>query len=340
MFFVLFIILMINETIYDVKITKGVFMTVREIAELIQCSPATVYRSLNTPDKVSSEINKKVQTLLNNFENNPLKILQVYIVLPQMNSFYNTLILVLTNILIKHNIQTIPFICDEDSQKEKEFLNSINFSSRMGLIWNPVDPRTKYSFLSRKNNRPKLVMLNRIHHIYKSEYSVSYADHEAMAMVIDILVQENAQNILLLSSNDLATAQARNDSFLNSIQKYPLIQGDILEVDFLNWKKAFQTIYQEKNKIVSYDSIIAGSESICYALLRFFDKEPELKQKIRLLTFDYAPIFEVLSLSMIFFPVELIAQKAIEFLINPPKEKVRYNILPQITLLGSENLNY
>lgn len=315
-------------------------MTIREIAALTRCSPATVYRSLSTPDKVSSKINKKIQEVLNNFEDNPLKILQVYVVLPQINAFYNNLIIVLTNLLIKYDIQTIPFICDENPQKEKDILNSIDFSSRMGLIWNPVDPSTKYSFLSRKNNRPKLVMLNRIHHIYKSEYSISYADSEAMTMIVDLLVQENAQKILLLSSNNHTTAQARNNSFLNSIQNFPSLQGDILEVDFLNWKNAFQTLYQEKNSIFSYDSIITGSESICYALLKFFDKEPELKQKIRHITFDYAPIFEVLSLSMIFFPVELIAQKSVEFLISQPAVKVKHTILPKMILLGSEKLNF
>ncbi len=309
-------------------------MTIREIASIINCSPSTVYRAINSPETVSQKIKDQVTELLREDNNDIIKLQQVYIVLPQMNVFYSSLLMKISNLLIPQNIRIIPFFCNESAVQEANILNNINFSSRTALIWNPIDPNSKFSFLSKKRNKPKTIILNRSHNIYNTELSISYANPEAMQMAVDILFQNGAKNILFVSSNiDSKTIRERNTSFIDSIQKNNLLSGDILHTDFFNWKTSYQQINQQKELLEKYEAIISGSEAIGYAFSKLFFNTPHLRSSLQFITFDYTPMFDILSFSMIYFPIDIIAEKIVNTLLDSPRENIsQYYILPQIQL--------
>lgn len=316
-------------------------MTVREIAAITKLSPATIYRAMKTPNAVSKDVLIKIREVVGEIKEKPDKLRQVYIVLPYINSFYTSLIVELITIFTKEDIQTTPFITNMDTEKERDFLSQIHFSSRTALIWSPADEDASFAFLNRKKNKPMVVLLNRKLKLYKSELSVLLDGKEAIQIAVDTLIKEGNNNILLINTPKMfMSSDDISDNFLKVISKYPNANGNIIIAPQNNWDSAYNAISARKELLMQYDAVISGGEQISYGLLRIMEELGYYARKdIRLITFDYAPIFEALSLSMVYFSPSLIAKKTAEFMIektNNREHSVEHNFLPQLYLLGSE----
>lgn len=319
-------------------------MTVREIASLTKLSSTTVHMALKHPNKVSNETLKKIKSIMEDVQRDPQRIREVYIVLSHINSFYTSFLIKVINLLTKENIRIIPFVTNENIDKERNFLSNINFSSRVGLIWNPVDKNAKFAFLKRKKNRPIIITLNRRLETYKTDLSIILSNKEASKMAVEALIKENNKNILFLNApNNIITAKERSEGFLTTIRKYKNIKGDILLTDYNDWNYSYQILYSNKDKLKDYDAIISASELITYGVIKVLKNlNINIPRDIRLISFDSSATFEALSLSTVSFSPEIIAEHTSEFLMNKnicEDYKVEHNFLPKLSLLGSEKIN-
>lgn len=335
----LFYIDFLLRKIYHIK------MTVREIASITGLSSTTVHTALKYPDKVSSSVLEAINKVVENIEEYPKKIREVYIILPHINSFYTTFLIDAIDLLNKENIKAIPFITNEDIEKEKEFISKINFSTRTGIIFNPVDQDVEYSFLKRKKKKPIILTMNRTLNKCKVDMTLKLANKEASEMAVRALADENNKNILLINSgnNNIITAKERSDGFNEAIKNDSNISGDIIYTNFNDWKSSYEILNQNKDKIKNYDAIISTSELITCAILKIFkNMNINIPQDIRLITFDTSPSFEALSISNISFSPNSMAKKAIELLLTKSAENnytTEYVFLPKLRLLGSEKRN-
>ena len=318
-------------------------MTIREIASLTKLAPSTVYRALKFPEKANNTVKEKIREVIGEIDINPNRLKHVYIILPQANAFYISFLVETIDLLLQNKIQAIPFICNEDHIKEKKFIDSIELSARIGLIWNPVDPTAMFPFLSRKKNKPPTIILNRELINHSVDLSILYANKEAVQLAVDTLAQNNSKNILFIGDYSFnKTASERKEEFIKIIQKHPHISFTILEADSLNWKHSYQIIHEHKELLMNHDAILSSSESIGYSILKLLkEMDIHIGKDIRFITFDHSPIFEALSISMIYFPTTLIAQKSVEYLLEKSKQpslKLKHSIMPQLLLLGSERI--
>ena len=320
-------------------------MTVREIASITGLSSTTVHTALKYPNKVSPSVLEKINKVVENIEEDPKKIREVYIILPHINSFYTTFLIDAIDLLNKENIKAIPFITNEDIEKEEEFISKINFSTRTGIIFNPVDQDVEYSFLKRKKKKPIILTMNRTLNKCKVDMTLKLANKEASEMAVRALADENNKNILLINSgnNNIITAKERSDGFNEAIKNDSNISGDIIYTNFNDWKSSYEILNQNKYKIKNYDAIISTSELITCAILKIFkNMNINIPQDIRLITFDTSPSFEALSISNISFSPSSMAKKAIELLLTKSLENnytTEYIFLPKLKLLGSEKKN-
>ncbi len=314
-------------------------MTIQEIANITGLSTATVHRAMNQPSAVSDKVRKKVQNVIDEISSNPHYLRQVYVLLPHMNTFYSTFLVELISLLLKFDIQTIPYISNDDEQREMEFLNSISFSSRVGLVWSPISETANYSFLKRKKNKPVIILLNHTLDNYKSEVSIFRANDDACRIAIDTLIKEKAKSILFLSGTT-RTGRERTKSFYKYMKKFPSIAHDVIIADFHNWQLSHNIISEHKDKFQEYDAVITANEMLTYACLRLF-KEMDItigKDK-QFIGFDYAPSLDALSISLVHFSPTHMAQKTCDFLIEKTIQDeylMQYHFMPQLFLLGSE----
>lgn len=318
-------------------------MTIREIASLTKLAPSTVYRALKNPEKANDAVKEKIRKIIGEIDINPNQLKQVYIILPQANAFYISFLVETIDLLLENKIQAIPFICNEDPIKEKNFISNIELSARIGLIWNPVDVSATFSFLLRKKNKPPTIILNRELINHSVDLSILYANKEAIQLAVDTLALNNSKNILFIGDyKHNKTASEREEEFIKSIQKYPHISFTILEADLLNWTHSYQIIHEHKELFLNHDAILSSSEAIGYSIVKLLkEMDIHIAKDIRLITFDHSPIFEALSISMIYFPTTLIAQKSVECLLEKsihPSLKLKHSIMPQLLLLGSERI--
>ncbi len=314
-------------------------MTIQEIANITGLSTATVHRAMNQPDAVSEKVRQKIQQVINEISEHPNYIRQVYVVLPHMNTFYSTFLVELINLLIKFDIQTIPYISNGDPQKEEEFFNSINFSSRVGLVWSPVSETADYSFLRRRKNKPVIILLNHTLSNYKSEISILRANDDACKIAIESLIKENAKSILFLTGES-RTAKERTKSFYKYMKRFPNIKQEVIIADFDNWQGSYNIISEHKDKFREFDAVISANEMLTYACLKLFrDMDIQIGKDIQFIGFDYAPALDATSISMVHFSPANMAQKTCDFLIEKTVQDdyaVQHHFMPQLFLLGSE----
>lgn len=315
-------------------------MTIKEISAITGFSTATVHRALNKPETVSQAVRDKVHEVVKYISKKPNYIQQVYVVLPHINAFYTSFLVETIDNLSKYEIQVIPFICDDNANKEEDFLKNVAFSSRIGLIWNPVNRQADFPFLHRKKNKPLIVMLNHNVDSYKPELSIVRANHEAAKIAVDSLVKEGAQSILFLTGSS-RTAQERTEGFLEHIELIPEVRYEVLQADFRNWQNSYQMLKPHRDLFTKFDAILSASEMLSYGAMKVLNElKIKMPRDVRFMTFDYAPTFEALSISMVHFSPTHIAQKTVEFLLTKSSNSeffIQYHFMPQLYLLGSES---
>lgn len=316
-------------------------MTVREISAITGLSPATVYRIFKDPDNASRKSYEKVQRVVGDIKKNPEKLRQVYIVLPHINNFYTAFLVEAISLLTKQGIQAIPFITEENKKAERDFFSGISFSQRIGLIWNPTDEDSRFSFMARIKNKPIILTLNRTLSTYEADLSITLDNREALEKIVDILVKQNCKKLLFVNGpNIYNTARERMEGFTHGVEKYGHVQWDVLFGDFTDWKRTHHLLISNSHLLRSYDAVISANESISYGILKACkDLGVSIPADLRFIGIDYAPTFEALSLSMVYFSPQKIAQKAVEFLIKKSLNRefvMKQKFMAHIELLGSE----
>ena len=287
-------------------------MTIREIAQLCDLPSTTVHRALKTPEKVKPHILQKINSVLKSpyYPKSALK--KVYIVLPYLNNFHNLFIIHVNRLLSQRNILVTPFITDEDPLKEQEFFENINLSSRIGLMWCPSSNFAKYPFLKPRKNRdiPWILLYRQLLNT-NTDVFISQDNSEGINIAMEEFVRQGCQRILLLNgySSSQTTAYDRGQKFQDILNNTPNIQGDIIEANFNDWENAYEGIQQNAKPLSYYDAVISTSELLTCGLIK------ALKEQ-KIISFDYSPVFEALSIRCIHFSAEQMAKKAIELILE------------------------
>ncbi|MGL5721569.1 MAG: LacI family DNA-binding transcriptional regulator [Brevinema sp.] len=315
-------------------------MTIKEISAITGFSTATVHRALNNPETVSETVRDKVHEVVKHISKKPNYLQQVYVVLPHINAFYTSFLVETIDSLSRYDIQVIPFICDDNAEKEADFLKNIAFSSRIGLIWNPYNRQADFPFLHRKKNKPLIVMFNHNIDAYVPELSIVRANIDASKIAVDTLLKAGMKSILFLTGPS-RTAQERTDGFIEYMDLFPEIKTQIIQADFRSWQNSYQMLREHKPIFRQFDAVLSASEMISYGVLKILGEEKlSIPKDIRFMTFDYAPTFDALNLSMVHFSPNHIAQKTVQFLLeksNNSEFAIQYHFMPQLHLLGSES---
>ena len=316
-------------------------MTIREIANITGLSTATVHRALRKPENSKPEIIKQINTILeqNIVENIGLK--KIYIILPHINEFYTKLIVDLITIFNKYSIQIVPFITHEDKKSEYNFISSIPFSSKIGLIWVPTDTEHAYSFLNRQKNKPVVIFFNRKLTAQTPHAGVFLDNHGAVAIAVEELVKNQHSKLLFINGDlNLQTAITREQGFLAAIQKYSGIESKIINANFHEWRSAYQSIIEHKDIITNYDAIISGNELLTYGILKGL-KELQLSipKDICFIGIDNSFSIESQDLSTIYFSTQQISDQIARIFLDHThnlQTNSIYYITARLSLRGSE----
>lgn len=293
-------------------------MTIREIATLTELSPSTVFRALKHPQKAKPLVLKLINDAMSSPYNPKSPLKKVYIILPYLNIFYTHFIIHSIALLSEKNILAVPFISDEEPEKETKFLKSLPLSSRIGLLWCPTSSFADHSFLRRRKNKVPLVLLYRQLKNYKADIEIMQDNISGINTAFTEFIEQGCTNILLLNGPlSKTTANERSKEFQSSLKRYPHMKGDILVAEFNSWLSAFKTLQKMSKSILYYDAVISTSEFLSYGLLKFLkENKIETPEDIKIVTFDHTPIFEALSIKSLHFHPEEIASKAVQLIIK------------------------
>ncbi len=293
-------------------------MTIREIAALTELSSSTVYRALKNPKKAKPQVLELINSTINTPYQTKSPLKKVYIILPYLNTFYTYFIIHAITLFAQENIMAVPFISDDDLDKETKFLKSLPLSSRTGLLWCPVSNSANHPFLKRKTNKVPLVLLYRQLKNYKADIEIMQNNIKGIHSIFIDFIQQGYSKILLLNGPiTKTTASERMSEFQNVLSQFPHIQGDYVTADFNSWVSAYLALKKIPEADFQYDAIISTSEFLSYGLLKFLkEKNIFIPEDIKVVTFDYTPVFEALSIKSLDFHPEQIALKAVQSIIK------------------------
>lgn len=316
-------------------------MTIREIANMTGLSSTTVHRAIRNPEKSKPDTVHLVNKVLKQNVVANIGLKKIYIILPHVNEFYTSLIIKLMTMFNQFSIQLVPFITNEDKQAEYEFISSIPFSTKIGLIWTPTDTEKTYPFLNRQKNKPLVIFFNRKLTSYTPNTGIFLDNHGALSVAVEELVKH--QNSKLLFINDgaqLQTAITRKEGFLSATKKYTNIKTKIIHAQFHNWYGAYQCILEHREIIRDYDAIISGNEFLTYGILKGLRQlKLHIPDDIRFISIDDSFSIESCDISTVYFSIQQIADQIIyvflDEIYNHQNNSI-YCISARLILRGSE----
>ena len=166
------------------------------------------------------------------------------------------------------------------------------------------------------NKSNEEILFNRKFDQQYGDIELSLDNYYATQSATENLIKHNNHKILFIDGNlSFSTAQDRANGFSDTIAKNNNVTGGIIITNFHHWLSTYEAI---KNiNLKKYDSIFCGNEIITYGVFKVLkEKKYSIPKDIRLISFDYTPIFDALEISMVYFSPKHIATKITDIIYN------------------------
>lgn len=311
-------------------------ITIRELAQQLGLSIATVSKGLKDSYEISEATKKKIISLANelNYTPNPyassLRKQQsktLAVVLPEVaDSFFSLAINGIQEVALAKGYHVLFYLSHESFELEKKAINHCN-SGRVDGVLISVSSETRDTahISSLKNKNIPVVFFDRELDGYEAPKVVTN-DYECGELAAQHLLENGCTFPIFLSTSDaLAICQNRFSGFLNAIgglqneiATYPFV------IDCSNDKNIYDQVASILEKFPAIDGIVASVEKLAIQTLLVCDqKNIPIPGRIKVLAFstlETAPLLNP-SLTTISQPAFEIGKHAADILITLIEKK-------------------
>ncbi len=311
-------------------------ITIRELAQQLGLSIATVSKALKDSYEISDATKKKIVALANelNYVPNPyassLRKQQsktIAVILPEVaDSFFSLAINGIQEVALAKGYHVLFYLSHERFELEKKAINHCN-SGRVDGVLISVSSETRDTthISSLKNKNIPVVFFDRELEGYEAPKVVTN-DYECGELAARHLLERGCKFPVFLSTSDaLAICQNRFSGFLHvishiehEIATYPFV------IDCSNDKNIYEQISSILEKFPAIDGIVASVEKLAIqTLLVCAENDIPIPQRIKVLAFstlETAPLLNP-SLTTISQPAFEIGKHSTETLITMIEKK-------------------
>lgn len=294
-------------------------VTLKDVAREVGTSLSTVSRVVRNSEHVSDELRNQILQAcdrlgyipdsnaksLRNGKSNTIGI----IVSDVNNYFYNLILGHLVNKLRENKYKVLIGYSHEKVQIEKEILEMFMEHRVDAIIITPVSDENKHLIELIRKRKTAIVQLYR--RAYRNIDSVCVDDSYGAYLATNHLIEKGYKRIALFSVNIKFTPH-RSEGYRQAYREhgFPLDEELILKLppDTCNVNEILNFVNEKKP-----DAIIAGTNLIGIDTLQAL-KEGKVENMTasQMIVFDDMPWMELLEISAISQPIELLAEKCLE----------------------------
>lgn len=295
----------------------GKKVTIYDLAEILNISPATVSRGLNDHSSISKKTKKRILAAAdehgyttNKFAANlsKQKSNTIGVIIPKLNSYFmSTVIAGIEEVASKVGYNLVISQSLESEEKEKLNAKSLLNSGVDALLVSLASETTEYGHFERYNNRNiPLLFFDRVLNLPKCP-TILIDNRSAGFEATEHLIKQGCQRLLHISGNlNRSVYLERFEGFKSALAQYemPFTDTNLHETE-LDPRKIKTTIDYIKNAPIQFDGVFVSSDNFAANCIKELKSEGyRIPQDLKVIGFNNDPVSEIISpnLSTIEYP--------------------------------------
>lgn len=293
-------------------------ITIYDLAELLQVSPATVSRSLNDHPSISEVTKKRIITAANKhgYRTNKFaanlrrqKSNTIGVIVPRLNSYFMSTVLAgIEQVANKVGYNLIISQSIESEKKEKINAKTLMNSGVDALLVSLASETINYEHFKKYTSRKiPLLFFDRVFDLPNCP-TIIIDNRSAGYEATEHLIEQGCQNILHISGNlNRKVYRKRFKGFKAALRTHGIKfeKDNLLETTDLDSKKVNLAIDYINNSKTEIDGIFVSSDNFAANLIKELKRSGhEIPKDIKIIGFNNDPVSEIISpnLSTINYP--------------------------------------
>ncbi|MDR3626629.1 MAG: LacI family DNA-binding transcriptional regulator [Ignavibacteriaceae bacterium] len=251
-------------------------MTLKDIAESLSVTSATVSKALRNSDDISLEMKEKVKKKANELSYRPNILARSLIVnsskllgviIPDLRiSFFSEAVRGMYEEANRKGYEIILMVHDEKKEKEKEKLEFLSDIHVDGILLNAVGGKANYWLFQKLSEEGiKIVCWDR--KLEGLEYkSVTIDDKKASFELTSKIIELERKNIVFLGPNTgIPVAKDRFEGYREALAAYSIEYNPMLNIQtFRNYQDSYKKMSSFLNKGIKIDGLVSVGGLITY----------------------------------------------------------------------------
>lgn len=302
-----------------------------DIAKELNISVSTVSKALNDSGRVSQELREKIKQTAERMQYHPNESARtlktnsstmIGVIMPDItNIFYGKLLKEIDRVARQKGYTVI--YCDscESLENEKDYFNILNSKNVCGMIIATSCINSLYDELDENEN---IVFIDSIPSENIKQPFISIDNHKAAYMLTEYVLSKGYRNPMMISGHQIdTTTAARVKGFVDCMSDHGfdgesrVVEG---EHSYAGGRTALDHILAGEKP----DAIVADNNFLAYgAVSSIRNHGLSVPEDIALVCFDSIDDFDTMfvKLTSVIQPIELIARRAVEIIVNNNEKK-------------------
>ncbi|WP_194840801.1 LacI family DNA-binding transcriptional regulator [Filobacillus milosensis] len=271
-------------------------MTIKEIAEILGVSTATVSRVLNKSGGYSDKTEKRVLSVLEkyNYQTNVMakglrtkSTKSVAVILPDMaNEYFAKIALAIENYLMPKGYSINIYNTSADINKEQVILRDLQSRGVDGIIYISGDQGLPNESL--KHNIP-VVCVNQLEDLGQEVTVIESDNNHGGYLATDLLLKNGCQNILLLrDERHIIPVDERQKGYEKALKEnHKPVKDDLIRRISFDVTEAQRSIEEVIKEGIMFDAVFASSDLLAIGALKALQKkELKVPNDVQVIGFD------------------------------------------------------
>ncbi|KQL53019.1 LacI family transcriptional regulator [Heyndrickxia shackletonii] len=308
-------------------------ITIRDVANAANVSPATVSRVINTPELVGEETKVKVQETIDKLGFSPNAIARglsvqktntIGLIVPGISDFFfNELYVGIEEVARKNNMKVLLFDSQHSEYRVQEGLTFLKQHQVDGIIFTSRPITSDYDAILSRLDVPVVLALTQSYGTYPLK-SFRVDDYKAAYDAVSYLISRGHQRIGMISgpTTDIIAGKTRLTGYKAALQQSSIpISDEAIEYGEFRFEDGYRAMARllEKQSTNKLTAVFAASDEMAIGAMRcLHDKGIRVPDDISVMGFDDLRICQMSTptLTTVAQPLKQIGEFAVSHLLK------------------------